>query len=108
MGFERWQAASKSLDIVFPPLWNESSQVKAENARTYAELFRVLYADGVIKRDVVVKELIQRGVFQTGEQVKDFLAEEEDSPDAADLMQTVDPSGPLAELEKLAASGRAV
>ena len=56
----------------------------------------------------MVKELIQRGVFQTGEQVKDFLAEEEDSPDAADLMQTVDPSGPLAELEKLAASGRAV
>ena len=42
------------------------------------------------------------------EQVKDFLAEEEDSPDAADLMQPVDPSGPLAELEKLAASGRAV
>ena len=42
------------------------------------------------------------------EQVKDFLAEEEDSPDAADLMQTVDPSGPLAELEKLAASGKAV
>ena len=108
MGFERWREASKSLDIVFPPLWNESSQVKAENARTYAELFRVLYADGVIKRDVVVKELIQRGVFQTGEQVKDFLAEEEDSPDAADLMQPVDPSGPLAELEKLAASGRAV
>lgn len=106
MGFERWREASKSLDIVFPPLWNESSQVKAENARTYAELFRVLYADGVIKRDVVVKELIQRGVFQTGEQVKDFLAEEEDSPDAADLMQTVDPSGPLAELEKLAASGK--
>lgn len=70
--------------------------------------FRVLYADGVIKRDVVVKELIQRGVFQTGEQVKDFLAEEEDSPDAADLMQPVDPSGPLAELEKLAAAGRAV
>lgn len=69
--------------------------------------FPVLYADGVIKRDVVVKELIQRGVFQTGEQVKDF-AEEEDSPDAADLMQPVDPSGPLAELEKLAASGRAV
>ena len=29
MGFERWRAASKSLDIVFPPLWNESSQVKA-------------------------------------------------------------------------------
>lgn len=56
----------------------------------------------------MVKELIQRGVFQTGEQVKDFLAEEEDSPDAADLMQPVDPSGPLAELEKLAASGRAV
>ena len=108
MGFEKWREASKSLDIVFPPLWNESSQVRAENARTYAELFRVLYADGVIKRDVVVKELIQRGVFQTGEQVKDFLAEEEDSPDAADLMQTVDPSGPLAELEKLAASGKAV
>ena len=108
MGFEKWREASKSLDIVFPPLWNESSQVKAENARTYAELFRVLYADGVIKRDVVVKELIQRGVFQTGEQVKDFLAEEEDSPDAADLMQPVDPSGPLAELEKLAAAGRAV
>lgn len=105
MGFERWKEASKSLDIVFPPLWNESSQVKAENARTYAEIFRALWAEGIIKRDVVVKELIQRDVFQTGEQVEDFLAEEMDLPNASELMQTVDPSGPLAEMEKLAASG---
>lgn len=34
--------------------------------RTYAELFRVLYADGVIKRDVVVKELIQRACSRPG------------------------------------------
>ena len=99
MGYEAWQAVSKEIDIEFAPLWNETAQVKAETARTYAEMLRTLYEAGIINREKVVAELIKRKAFETSEQVKDFLDEERKPFNPFEIS---DPSGPLSELQKIA------
>ena len=99
MGYEKWRQASQQIDIEFAPLWNETAQVKAETARTYAEMLRTLYESGLIKRDKVVAELIKRKAFETSDQIEDFLSEEKTPFNPFD---SADIDKPLSELEKLA------
>lgn len=99
MGYDRWTECSREIDIEFQPLWNESARVKAETARTYADMLRTLYEAGVINRDKVVAELIKRKAFETSEQVSDFLDEERKM---INPFEVSDPANAMSELEKLA------
>lgn len=103
MGHDAWQKIAHEIRIEFPPLWSETAKERAETDRTYAELFRSLYEMGVMRRDKVIDELLKREIFQTGEKVADFLAEEitGESP-----FGTTDPDQPLSELEKIAAQAQ--
>lgn len=99
MGYEKWRKASKQIEIEFAPLWNETAQVKAETARTYAEMLRTLYESGVINREKVVAELIKRKAFETSDQIDDFLEKERK---VFNPFESTDLNKPLSELEKIA------
>lgn len=72
-----WAKVSETLDIEFPPLWNDNLLVQAQTMQTKAEIYRGWYMDGLINRETAVQEMQKLGMFDTSRDIAEFLADEE-------------------------------
>lgn len=73
-GGEVWRVKSKDLELVYPPLWNQTALEKAQTDSTVALFIRSLFEIGIIDISTAIGELKDREVFMTDVQAGDYLS----------------------------------
>lgn len=72
-GGEVWREKSKDLELVYPPLWNQTALEKAQTDSTVALFIRSLFEIGIIDVTTAINELKDREIFNTDVTAGDFL-----------------------------------
>ncbi len=64
-GYAAWMDKRRSLELDYPPLWNETAKEKADRMAMYAGSLDSLVKSGVIARQTALKELEAQGFSLT-------------------------------------------